>query len=290
MFYRIKEMEKKKIIGGSYTGERALFMLKDAYLEGVTFFDGESPLKESADLEVNKCTFKWKYPLWYANNILVKDSYLDFTARSGIWYTNHIRMDKCVIDAPKTFRRGSFIVLNDCQINHGDETFWSCKNITLNNVSAIGDYFMMNIDGAEINNLKLDGNYFLDGAKNVVVKDSILNSKDSFWNTENVTAINCKIVGEYLGWNSKNLTFINCEISSLRGLCYIKGLKLVNCKLLDTSLSFEYCEDIDAEVIDEVISIKNPTSGVIRVKGIKELIIDENSRDLENKVQIIYNK
>ena len=283
-------MNKKKYLGGSYTGERALFMLKDAYLEDVTFYDGESPLKESANLEVNKCSFKWKYPIWYANNILVKDSYLDINARSGIWYTNHITMNDCLIDAPKTFRRGSFITLNNCKLNNAAETFWSCKNITLNNVYAKGDYFMMNIDTAEISCLTLDGNYFLDGAKNVVVKDSILNSKDSFWNTENVTAINCKIIGEYLGWNSKNLTFINCEISSLQGLCYIKGLKLVNCKLLDTSLSFEYCEDIDAEVVDEVVSIKNPTSGVIRVKGVKELIIDENSKDFDKKVKIIYNK
>ena len=283
-------MNKKKYQGGSYTGERALFMLKDAYLEGVTFYDGESPLKESDNLEIVNCTFKWKYPIWYANNIIVKDSYLDSAARSGIWYTNHIEMSNCLIDAPKTFRRGSFITLKNCRLNNAAETFWSCKNISLNNVYARGDYFMMNIDGAEISNLTLDGNYFLDGAKNVVVKDSILNSKDSFWNTENVTAINCKIVGEYLGWNSKNLTFINCEISSLQGLCYIKGLKLVNCKLTDTSLSFEYCEDIDAEVVDEVVSIKNPTSGVIKVKDVKELIIDENSKDLDKKVKIIYNK
>ena len=283
-------MDKKKYLGGSFTGERALFMLKDAYLEGVTFYDGESPLKESANLEVVNCTFKWKYPIWYANNILVKDSKLEETARSGIWYTNHIEMVNCLIDAPKTFRRGSFITLNNCSINKAEETFWKCTNITINNVTAKGDYFMMNIDQAEINNLTLDGNYFLDGAKNVVVKDSILNSKDSFWNTENVTAINCKIVGEYLGWNSKNLTFINCEISSLQGLCYIKGLKMVNCKLLDTSLSFEYCEDIDAEIIDEVVSIKNPTSGIIKVKGVKELIIDENSRDFNKSIKIIYNK
>ena len=283
-------MEKKKYLGGDYTGERALFMLKDAYLEGVTFHDGESPLKESANLEIVKCPFKWKYPIWYANNIIVKDSFLDINARSGIWYTNHIEMSNCLIDAPKTFRRGSFITLNNCTLNNAAETFWSCRNIKLDNVTAKGDYFMMNIDTAEINNLNLDGNYFLDGAKNVIVKDSLLNSKDSFWNTENVTVINCKIVGEYLGWNSKNLTFINCEISSLQGLCYIKGLKLVNCRLLDTSLSFEYCEDIDAEVVDEVVSIKNPTSGVIRVKGVKELIIDENSRDFDKKVKIIYNK
>ena len=58
-------MDKKKYLGGDYTGERALFMLKDAYLEGVTFHDGESPLKESANLELVNCTFKWKDPIWY---------------------------------------------------------------------------------------------------------------------------------------------------------------------------------------------------------------------------------
>jgi len=281
--------EKQKYLDGTYTGERALFMLKDAYLEGVKFHDGESPLKESANLEIVKCSFEWKYPLWYASNIKVQSSYLAETARSGIWYTQNITMDNCVIDAPKTFRRASFVTLNMCSLNKADETFWSCEDIKLNNVSAKGDYFMMNTNRVEINHLTLDGNYFLDGAKNVVVRDSVLNSKDSFWNTENVVAINCKITGEYLGWNSKNLVFINCEISSLQGLCYIDGLKMINCKLKDSTLTFEYCENIDADIIDEVVSIKNPTSGVIKVKACHELIIDENSRDYEKSVKIIYN-
>ena len=280
-------MEKsKKIIGGNYTGERALFMLSDAYIEGARFFDGESPLKEGRDLEVNKSVFEWKYPMWYCQNVLVKDTHLTFTARSGIWYTNNIVMENCNIEAPKTFRQSSNVTLNSCLLEHADETFWSCSGIKLNNVKANGDYFAMNSENVEISNLNLDGNYFLDGAKNVLVRNSILNSKDAFWNTENVTIINSKIIGEYLGWNSKNLTFINCEISSHQALCYIKGLKLVNCKLTDSDLSFEYCEDIDAEVVDEVVSIKNPTSGVIRVKGVKELIIDENSKAKE-EVQII---
>ena len=174
-------------------------------------------------------------------------------------------------------------------MNKAEESFWSCEDIKLNNVTAKGDYFMMNADRVEINHLELDGNYFLDGAKNVVVRDSILNSKDSFWNTENVVAINCKIVGEYLGWNSKNLTFINCEISSLQGLCYIKGLKMINCKLLDSTLTFEYCENIDADIVDEIESIINPTSGVIRCKGCKDLIINVNSRDYDKSMKIIYN-
>ena len=268
----------QQIIGGEYTGERALFMLKDAYIENARFYDGESPLKESSNLEINKSVFEWKYPLWYAYNIKVNDSRLLITARSGIWYTNNIVMDNCNIEAPKTFRRSTNIKLDNCTLEHADETFWLCDGIKLFNCYAKGDYFMMNSSNIEIENFKLDGNYFLDGGKNVVIRNSILNSKDAFWNTENVTVIDSKIDGEYLGWNSKNLTFINCEISSLLALCYIKGLKLVNCKLTDSTLTFEYCEDIDADIVDEIESIKNPTSGVIRAKGVKELITNENSK------------
>ena len=283
-------MEKfRTITGGNYTGERALFMLSNTVIQNARFFDGESPLKESLNLEIVNCTFEWKYPIWYAKDIEVKESRLTFTARSGVWYTDNIVMDRCVIEAPKTFRKSSHITLNSCSLEHADETFWFCKNIRLNDVKANGDYFAMNCDGIEVNHLVLDGNYFLDGSKNVVVRDSTLNSKDAFWNTENVTVINSKIIGEYLGWNSKNLTFINCEISSLQGLCYIDGLRLINCKLTDSTLCLEYCTRIEADIIDEVISIKNPTSGVIRLKGLKELIIDENSK-AKNKddVKIMY--
>ena len=148
----------------------------------------------------------------------------------------------------------------------------------------------MNSENIEVNHLELDGNYLFDGGKNIVVRDSILNSKDAFWNTENVTVINSIINGEYLGWNSKNVTFINCEISSLQGLCYMDKVKLINCQLKDSSLVLEYCSNIEADILDEVISIKNPTSGIIKVKGVKELIIDENSLDKERKNTKIINQ
>lgn len=284
-------MSQKKVVnGGVYEGERALFMTENAHIEGATFQNGESPLKESRDLTLHNVTFKWKYPLWYVNNAVCTNCYLSITARSGIWYTNHIVMNNCVVDAPKTFRRASFIVLNDTQINHGEESLWSCSNIKLNNVKVKGDYFGMNSIDVEVNHMEIDGNYLFDGGKNIVVRDSILNSKDAFWNTENVTIINSKIIGEYLGWNSKNVTLINCEISSLQGLCYMEKIKLVNCKLLDSSLVLEYCSDIDADIIDEVESIKNPTSGVIKVKGVKNLIIDEHSFDKDRKKTRIINQ
>ena len=282
-------MEKyRKIDGGTYTGERALFMLTNAVITEATFCDGESPLKESLNIDIVKCTFDWKYPIWYANNIEVTDSRLNFTARSGIWYTDNITMHRCVIDAPKTFRKASRITLNSCSFEHADETFWFCKDIKLECVKAKGNYFAMGSENVEVNHLELDGNYFLDGAKNCVVRDSTLHSKDAFWNTENVTIINCKIIGEYLGWNSKNLTLINCEISSNQGLCYIEGLKMINCKLTDSALCFEYCSKIDATIIDTFESIKNPTSGIIRVQGVKKLIVDENSRANKDEMKIEY--
>ena len=282
-------MEKyRKINGGKYTGERALFMLTNATVMDATFCDGESPLKESLNLDIIRCTFDWKYPIWYAKNIEVNESRLTFTARSGIWYTDNITMNRCVIDAPKTFRKATRITLNSCSLEHADETLWFCKDIKMDCVKAKGNYLAMGSENVEVNHLELDGNYFLDGAKNCVVRDSILNSKDAFWNTENVTIINSKIIGEYLGWNSKNLTLINCEISSLQGLCYIDGLKMINCKLTDSSLCFEYCTKIDAMIIDTFESIKNPTSGIIRLKGVKKLIIDENSRANKDEMKIEY--
>ena len=282
-------MEKyRKINGGKYTGERALFMLTNATVMDATFCDGESPLKESLNIDIIRCTFDWKYPIWYAKNIEVNESRLNFTARSGIWYTDNITMNRCVIDAPKTFRKATRITLNSCSLEHADETLWFCKEIKMDCVKAKGNYLAMGSENVEVNHLELDGNYFLDGAKNCVVRDSILNSKDAFWNTENVTIINSKIIGEYLGWNSKNLTLINCEISSLQGLCYIDGLKMINCKLTDSSLCFEYCTKIDATIIDEFESIKNPTSGIIRVKGVKKLIVDENSRANKDEMKIEY--
>ena len=282
-------MEKyRKINGGKYTGERALFMLTNATVMDATFCDGESPLKESLNLDIIRCTFDWKYPIWYAKNIEVNESRLTFTARSGIWYTDNITMNRCVIDAPKTFRKATRITLNSCSLEHADETLWFCKDIKMDCVKAKGNYLAVGSENIEVNHLELDGNYFLDGAKNCVVRDSILNSKDAFWNTENVTIINSKIIGEYLGWNSKNLTLINCEISSLQGLCYIDGLKMINCKLTDSSLCFEYCTKIDAVIIDTFESIKNPTSGIIRLKGVKKLIVDENSRANKNEMKIEY--
>ena len=123
--------------------------------------------------------------------------------------------------------------------------------------------------------MHLTGNYCFDGAKNIEVHNAKLISKDAFWNCENVIVYDSTIIGEYLAWNSKNITFINCTIESLQGLCYMDNVKMVNCKLINTSLAFEYCSNIDADIVSHIDSITNPISGVIRAHSIGEIILDE---------------
>lgn len=272
----------------TYKEERSLFKSDSLTIHQCVFEDGESPLKESANLDLFRCEFRWKYPLWYCNNVKCNSITFSKTARSGIWYTNNIEINNSNIYAQKTFRRCTNIKLNCVNLPDASETLWDCKKIEMNRVSAKGDYFGFNSEDIEINDLQLDGNYCFDGAKNIVITNSILNSKDSFWNCENVKVVNSTIYGEYLGWNSKNITFINCKIISHQGLCYINGLKMINCKLIDSDLCFEFCENIDADIVSEVESIKNPISGKIQVKGLKELIRDRNLID-PNKTEIIVN-
>ncbi len=260
------------------SGERALFKSNGLRIEDCVFADGESPLKESNNLDINQTTFKWKYPLWYCNNVLVTNSTLVDSARSGIWYTHNIEVRDSIIEAPKTFRRASNITLIRVDMPHALESFWNCQNIILNHVSTRGDYFGLDSNDIKINSLNLTGNYCFDGCKNIEVSNSRLVSKDAFWNCENVIVRDSTIIGEYLGWNSKNITFINCVIESNQGLCYIENLKMINCKLINTTLAFEY-STVEATITSHIDSVMNPSSGTIQAISIGELIMDETKID-----------
>lgn len=270
------------------TGERALFAAKDVAIIDSIFDNGESPLKESSDIALKGCFFRWKYPLWYAKNIEVKDCTWFEMARAGVWYTKNIQVENAVIEAPKNFRRCDGLKLKDVFFSNAAETLWSCNQVTLENVTAKGDYFAMNSQNMKLENVKLDGNYSFDGCQNVEVHNCQLISKDAFWNADNVVVYDSFITGEYLGWNSKNITFINCTIESLQGLCYIDNLVMKNCKLINTTLAFEY-SNCEVELEGTVDSIFNPTSGTITTDYVKELIIEKDRIDPE-KTKIICRK
>ena len=268
----------KKIGQERLTGERALFAARDCEIEETIFDDGESPLKESRNISLRACMFKWKYPLWYAKEIDVRDSTWFDMARAGVWYSERVRVTDCAIEAPKNFRRCHDLTLRHVSFANAAETLWECDGVTLSDVTAKGDYFAMNSRNMTVDNLTLYGNYSFDGCRNLTVRNSRLLSKDAFWNCEDVRAENCFISGEYLGWNTKRLTLVDCTIESLQGLCYVEDLVLRNCRLLNTTLAFEY-STVDAEIVGRVDSVKNPTSGRIVTDEIGELILESERID-----------
>ena len=88
----------KQIKDEVLTGERAAYASKDTEFINCIFEDGESPIKESTNIKVINCDFKWKYPLWYCKNVEVIGSTWHLMGRSGIWYTDGITIKDSLID------------------------------------------------------------------------------------------------------------------------------------------------------------------------------------------------
>ena len=262
------------------TGERALFREQGLRLSDCIFENGESPLKESRHIELTGCLFKWKYPLWYARDIAVRNSAWFETARAGVWYTDRITAEDCAIAAPKNFRRCRDVTLRRVSFTHAAETLWQCDGVTLEQVTAAGEYFAMNSRNLTVSDLTLCGDYSFDGAENVTIRRSRLLSKDAFWNSRNVTVYDSFLSGEYLGWNAQNLTLIRCTVESLQGLCYIDRLTVQDCRLVNTTLAFEQ-STVEATINGRVDSILNPAGGTIRADEIGELILDPEKVDPE---------
>lgn len=260
------------------TGERALFQGRNLAIYDTIFADGESPLKESSNITLYGSMFKWKYPFWYAGHISMKDCILFEMARAGIWYSEDITMEDTIVEAPKSFRRCRGIVMKNVNLPNAAETLWNCGEVVMENVSAKGDYFAMNSSNMKINGFQLIGNYSFDGVKNVEIHHAKMLSKDAFWNSENVTVYDSYISGEYLGWNAKNLTLVNCTIESLQGMCYIDNLVMKNCKLINTTLAFEY-STVEADIMGTIDSVMNPSGGTICAGHIRELILEKDKID-----------
>ena len=270
---------KKEIRQQLLTGERSLFQGKDLVITDTIFGEGDTPLKHSENITLDNSTFAWKYPLWYSKNIQVKNGVFKEMARAGVWYTDDVEVEDTLIEAPKEFRRCGNVRLKNVSIPNAEETLWNCREVVLENVTAKGNYFGMNCENVRIDGFALYGDYCFDGAKNVEVHNAKFLSKDCFWNAENITIYDSYISGEYFAWNSKNVTLIHCTVESLQGMCYIDNLVMKDCKLINTTLAFEY-STVEADIQGKIDSVMNPAGGRIKADRIGELILEEDKVDV----------
>ena len=269
-----------QLIHAQYDEERALYALRDTQVIGCTFAgpaDGESALKECEGVKVHNCKFSLRYPLWHARNFLLSDSHMDSLTRAPIWYTELGTIRHCRIEGIKAVR-ACHDTLIEGSVIHSPEFGWKCRSLVMRGCDVESEYLLLDSREIEIKDIRMRGKYSFQYTENVTVESSTLDTKDAFWHAKNVTVTDCLLKGEYLGWFSEGLTLINCHIVGTQPLCYCKNLRLINCTTEDCDLAFEYSE-VNAQIQGEILSVKNPKSGVIRAERIGQIIREGSIMD-----------
>lgn len=278
---------RKNITGKQFDEERALYNLQHADVTECVFAgpaDGESALKESRDVGVDHCSFSLRYPLWHVKGFTMKDSSMDEKTRAAIWYAEDGIITDSTLGGIKAVRECSRLRLERCQVE-SQEFGWKSQDITLIDTDIISEYLFLDSKDVRMTSVKMKGKYSFQYIENLEITDCDLDTKDAFWHSKNVTVRDSIVKGEYLGWFSDGLTLINCRIIGTQPLCYCKNLKLINCTMEDTDLAFEY-SDVEADVRGNVISIKNPKSGIITVDSVGEIIREDPVMECSGEVVI----
>lgn len=206
---------------------------------------------------------------------------LSETCRAALWYADDVTVTNTELHGIKALRECRKVSIRDCSIRSA-EFGWMSADVSMENVTAEGEYFMLRGRDLRFENMAFRGKYSFQYVKNAVFENCELDTKDAFWHAQNVLVKNCRVKGEYLAWYCKNVTFENCTIIGTQPLCYCEGLKLINCEMHECDLAFERSE-VQASVTTPVISIKNPLSGKITVPAVGEIIydIDEAKGEVE---------
>lgn len=267
-----------KFINEKFDEERALYGINEALIDSCSFsgpLDGESPLKECSNIDVQNCYFELRYPLWHNANIIISKCELTNLCRAALWYCKNVSIDNSFLHGIKALRECEYVQIYNSDID-SQEFGWFCHNITIKECKINSEYAFLKSSNLEISNIKFKGKYSFQYVKNAIFENCEFDTKDAFWHGENIIVKNSVVKGEYLAWYAKNITFINCKIIGTQPLCYCGDLKLVDCEMIDCDLSFEK-SNVEASILNEIESIKNPLSGVIVVKGVKNIIIDDEN-------------
>ena len=194
--------------------------------------------------------------------------------RAGVWYTDNITVENSTVVAPKNFRRCDGVTLRHVEFPNAEETLWSCRNVTLDDVAVHGDYFAMNCEDMKVDGLRLVGGYSFDGARNVEIANSRLITKDAFWNSENVTVRDSFITSEYLGWNAREPHADQLHDREPAGPVLHRQSGDARLPAQPTrTLAFEY-STVDAEIEGHIDSVFNPAGGRIKAGSIGEITLD----------------
>ena len=274
------------IIDQTFDEERALYGSDDVEAVNCRFdgpADGESAFKESSRVTARDCYFNLRYPFWHNHGLRIEGGEMTALCRAAIWYSDDIEITGTKMHGIKALRECADARISGCDII-SPEFGWSVNGIVMKDSSVESEYAFMRSVNLKFDHMKLKGKYSFQYIEDSVFTNCEFDTKDAFWHAKNVTVKDSYIKGEYLAWYCENVTFENCTIIGTQPLCYCEGLKLINCTMIDCDLAFEK-SDVVAEIRSSVVSIKNPRSGVITVKEVGEIIMDDP--DAKGQVTVV---
>lgn len=269
----------------TFDEERALYGERDILVKGCSFdgpADGESAFKEAGGVDVEDCFFNLRYPLWHCDGVKIYNSEMTENCRAALWYSNDIEIRDSRLHGIKALRECSRISIEDSDVI-SPEFGWFSSDIRVKNSKFVSEYFMLRAKNLNFSGVDFKGKYSFQYIEDSVFEGCNFDTKDAFWHARNVTVRNSTVKGEYLAWYCENVTFENCTLIGTQPLCYCKGLRLINCRTVDCDLSFEKSE-VDATVIGNIVSVKNPLSGRIIADSIGEIIYDTEVKKCEIKI------
>lgn len=255
--------------------ERALYGTVGATVRACAFkgeADGESALKECAELKIEDCDFHLRYPMWHVTASSVDGCRLHEPCRAPLWYCGGLEITNTKIDGVKSVRECDNTKISGCAIA-STEFGWFCRGLEIKDIKIKSEYPFLKTRDLVLENVTLSGKYSFQYVENAEIKNCVLNTKDAFWHSKNITVTDCVVSGEYLGWYSENLTLVRCKISGTQPLCYCKSLTLIDCTMDGCDLSFERSE-VKASVTGAIESVKNPISGYIEADKIGQIILE----------------
>lgn len=259
----------------TFDEERALYAARDLLARGCAFdgpADGESAFKEGRNIVAERCFFNLRYPFWHDVGLKIAHCEMTELCRAALWYSEQVEIRGSKLHGIKALRECADVTLQGCEIR-SPEFGWSTRGAVMTDCEIESEYCMMRSEHLHFKDVRMKGKYSFQYISDSVFEHCTFDTKDAFWHAENITVRDCVIKGEYLAWYSENVTFERCRIIGTQPLCYCKGLRLIDCEMLDTDLAFERSE-VEARLTAPILSIKNPLAGHIHVPEAGEIIRD----------------
>ena len=117
--------------------------------------DGESALKESRNVQIDKCFFNLRYPFWHDHGLQIAGSEMTELCRAALWYSDNIEIEDTKLHGIKALRECSQVKMKGCDVI-SPEFGWFVSEIEMEDCAVQGEYFMMRSNALTFKNVSLN--------------------------------------------------------------------------------------------------------------------------------------